>query len=78
VFKWHQLFAQGRESLEEDKRSGRPKTVRTELNIEEVARLVRTSRSQSADDIVAAVGISHGTCHKILTDDLNILFFVCF
>lgn len=71
VFKWHQRFAQGRDSLEDDDRSGRPKAVRTERKIEEVATLVRANRSQSVDDIAAAVGISHGTCHKILTDDLS-------
>jgi transposase len=33
VFKWHQRFAQGRDSLEDDERSGRPKAVRTERNV---------------------------------------------
>ena len=33
--------------------------------------LVRANRSQSAGDLAAPVGISHGMCYKILTDDLN-------
>jgi hypothetical protein len=33
VFKWHQRFAQGRDSLENDERSCRPKAVRTERNV---------------------------------------------
>jgi transposase len=41
VFKWHQRFAQGTDSLEDDERSGRPKAVRTERKIEEVATSVR-------------------------------------
>jgi hypothetical protein len=46
--------------------------VRTELNIQEVATLVRANRSQTVDEIAAAAaGISHGACHKILSDDLN-------
>ena len=28
-------------------------------------------RSKWVDDITAAVGVSHGTCYKILSDDLN-------
>ena len=32
---------------------------------------MRANRSQSADDLVATVVISHGTCHKILSDGLN-------
>ncbi|PSN49367.1 hypothetical protein C0J52_12211 [Blattella germanica] len=59
VFKWHQRFSQGRDSLEDDQRKGRPPTVRTERKIEEVATVVRANRSQSVDDIAAAVGVSH-------------------
>jgi hypothetical protein len=32
---------------------------------------VRDSRSQTVDEIAAAAGISHGTFHKIQSDDLN-------
>jgi hypothetical protein len=44
--------------------------VRTELKIKEVAALVHANCFQTVDEIAAA-GISHGTCHKILSDDLN-------
>jgi hypothetical protein len=56
--------------LEDDEHTGRPRTVRTELKIQEVATLVHTNRYQMVDE-VAASGISHGTCHNILSDDLN-------
>jgi hypothetical protein len=78
VFKWHKCFAQGRDSLEEDEHISQPRTVRTELKIQEVVTLVRTKCSQMVDEIAAAAaaaaaaGISHGTCYKILSDDLNI------
>jgi transposase len=71
VFKWHRRFAQGRDSLEDDEHTGRPRAVRTELKIQEVASLVRANRSQTVDEIAAAAGISRGTCHKVLSD-LNI------
>jgi hypothetical protein len=57
--------------LEDDEHIGRPITVRTELKIQEVATLVSAKRSQTVDEIAAATGISHGTCHKILSNDLN-------
>jgi hypothetical protein len=41
-----------------------------ELKIQEVATLVCADHSQMVDEIAAA-GISHGTCHKILFGDLN-------
>jgi transposase len=40
VSKWHQRFAQGRDGLEDDERSGRPKAVRAGSKIEKVATLV--------------------------------------
>jgi hypothetical protein len=70
VFKWHRCFAQGRDSLEDDEHTVRPRMVRTELKIQEVATLVCASHSQMVDEITAA-GISHDTCHNILSDDLN-------
>jgi hypothetical protein len=51
--------------LEDDEHTGRPRAVRNKLKIQEVATLVRANRSQTIDEIAAA-GISHGTCHKIL------------
>jgi hypothetical protein len=56
--------------LEDDK----PRTDRTEFKIQEVAMLVRANCSQMVDEIAAAAGISHGTCHKILSDDLNMSY----
>jgi hypothetical protein len=70
VFKWHKRFAQRRDSLEDDDHTGRPRSVRTELKIQKVKMPVRANRSQTVHE-VAAAGISHGTCHKILSEDLN-------
>jgi hypothetical protein len=33
--------------------------------------LVCANHSQMADEVAAVAGISHGTCHKILSDYLN-------
>jgi hypothetical protein len=71
VFKCHKCFAQGRDSLEDDEYTGPPRTVRTELKIQEVATLVHANHSQKVDGITAAAGISHGTFHTILSNDLN-------
>jgi hypothetical protein len=65
------MFAQGRDNLEDDEHTGWPRTVRTILKIQEVAMLVRANHSQTLDEIIAAAGISHDTCHKILFDDVS-------
>jgi hypothetical protein len=61
VFKWHKLFAQGRESLEDDEHTSWPRMVRTELKIQEVTTPVHANCSQMVDEIAAAAGLSHGT-----------------
>jgi hypothetical protein len=72
VFKWHKRFAQGREISEDNEHTSWPRMVRTELKIQEVSMLVHANHSQTVDEVAAAAAvISHGTCHKILSDDLN-------
>jgi hypothetical protein len=72
VFQLHKRFEQGRDSFEDDQCTGPPRTVRTELKIQESAALVRTNSSQTVHEVAAeAVGISHGTYHKIMSDDMN-------
>jgi hypothetical protein len=66
VYSRHKYLQEGRDSLEDDERTGRPRTVRTELKIQKVATAVRANHSQTVDELVAAAGISHGTCNKIL------------
>ena len=61
MFRWHCLLLQGRDILEDDVHIGRLQTVRTERKIEEVAMLVRANRSQSVDDLAAAIGVILGT-----------------
>ena len=36
VFEWHKRFKEGREEVEDDARSGRPSSSRTEDNVERV------------------------------------------
>jgi hypothetical protein len=72
VFKWHKCFAQGRDSLKDDEHTIWPRKVRTELNIQEVGMLVDVNHSKVVDEVTAAAEISHGTCHKSLTDDLTL------
>jgi hypothetical protein len=77
MFKWYKRFAQGRDSLEDDEQTGWTGAVRCELEIQDVATLVRANCSQTVDEMAAAAAatttavLSHGACHKILSDDLK-------
>jgi hypothetical protein len=71
VFLWHKRFEQQKDSLEDDWHTGRPRTIRTELKAQQVATLMHANLSQTVDEVTAAARIVHGTCHRILYDDLN-------
>ena len=44
VFEWHRPFKEGREDVQDDPRSGQPKTQRTDANVDGVRTLVRSDR----------------------------------
>ena len=44
VYKWVKRFSEGRESVTDEERSGRPATSRTEENIAEVRQIVCENR----------------------------------
>ena len=64
-------FKTGRTSIDNDERSGRPVSSSTPEMIERVRQIIREDRRRTTDEVSMLVGISHGTCHKILTEDLK-------
>jgi predicted transcriptional regulator len=66
-----QMLCTGGDGLEDDEHTSQPRTVRSQFKIQEAAMLVRANLSQTIDEIAAAAGITHDTCHKILSDDAN-------
>ena len=44
IFAWNKRFKEGREDVEDDPRSGRPTTSRTNKNVERVRKKVRSDR----------------------------------
>ena len=47
LFEWHRRFKERREEVEDDHRSGRPSTSRTDENVERVRQKVRSDRRLS-------------------------------
>ncbi|XP_067131011.1 protein GVQW3-like [Centruroides vittatus] len=71
VEKWTALFKSGRESVEDDPRSGRPSTAVTEENIDKVHDLVLADYRLKTCEIAETTGISVNRVYYILTENLG-------
>ena len=64
-FRWYYRFRGGRELVEDDERSGRPKSNRTEVNIAAVADLVKNDCRIASTIIAESFNIPKTTFQKI-------------
>ncbi|CAH2257986.1 jg25254 [Pararge aegeria aegeria] len=71
VYKWHTLFKQGRASLEDDPRPGRPIEVTTPEIIQKVEKLILEDARLKKKQLAEMVGVSDTTIFKILHDHLG-------
>lgn len=71
VFEWHKRFKEGREDVEDNSRSGRPTTSRTELNVERVRQVVCNDRRVTIRTIASQLDMKKDSVWKIVTEDLG-------
>ncbi|XP_066966297.1 protein GVQW3-like [Macrobrachium rosenbergii] len=74
---WYNRFPSRTKAVESKPRSGRPSTSRNEEIIENVRRIVEADRHITINEITEEVGISTGSVHTILTEDLAMRRSVC-
>jgi len=72
VYKWVKCFSEGRESVTDKERSGRPAKSRTEESIAKVRQIVRENRRLTVGSIAEQVNIDRETVRKILTEDFDV------
>ena len=65
-YKWVQAFKDGRESITDDLRSGRPVDVSTPEAVQAVEDLIKSDRRVTLDEIATNLDISHGTVYAIV------------
>jgi transposase len=70
VFRWYSRFRDGRELVEDDERSGRPKSTLTEVNIAAIADLVKNDRRIVPGMIALSFNIPKTVALRILKEDL--------
>ena len=71
VFQWHARFKTGRTSVDDDEYTGRPSSCTTPETVTRIQDLVHQDRRRTIQDIAEEVGISYGTCQRVLTEELG-------
>lgn len=71
VFRWFKAFSEGKESMEDEPRSGRPSTARTDENVDRIRELVRSDRRLTIRMIGEQLNLSHTTVRQVLTNELG-------
>lgn len=71
VLKWHKAFREGRESVENLKRTPKPR-IRSAEMIQKVKEFIAGDQNVTTKRIAEAFGISNKTVYIILTKDLGI------
>jgi hypothetical protein len=71
TFLWYKRFKDGRTSVDDDERSGRPSTSTPPESIAKVSEANLADRRRNIHDVCGIVGLSSGTVQRILSDDLN-------
>jgi len=71
VFEWHRQFKEGREDVQDDPRSGQPKTQRIDANVDRIRTLVRSDRILGVRVIAEELHMNRETVRQIVEEDLG-------
>ena len=71
LFERHRRFKEGREEVEDDHRSGRPSSSRTDENVERVRQKLRSDRHLAVRMIAYELGINSERVWRIIMEDLG-------
>lgn len=71
IERWCDKYSRGRESLIDKKRPGRKVVATNNGNVNKIDAFIRSDRRVSISDIVLFTGISRGSVHKVVQDNLK-------
>ena len=72
VYEWHERFKSGRESVEDDERSGRPSTSKTDENINKVREILINNRKLTIRELTQDLNIAYGSIQDIVVNGLGL------
>jgi hypothetical protein len=71
VFEWHRWIKEGREDVQDDPRSGQPKTQSADANVDGVRNLVRSDRRLGVRVIAEELNTNRETVRQNVKEDLG-------
>jgi len=71
TYEWWKCFKEGRTSVDDDPRSGRPSTSKTDDNVAKVCEVIRSYCRLTVREVAEELSISKTVCHEILTENLG-------
>ncbi|XP_066965661.1 protein GVQW3-like [Macrobrachium rosenbergii] len=71
IYRWYKTFKDGRENVEDEPRSGRRSSSRTDENVTRVKAVLDTDRRMDIRLIADEVRIPKTVVHRIVTGDLS-------
>ncbi|UYV83135.1 TMEM57 [Cordylochernes scorpioides] len=74
TFEWFSRFQKGREKVNDDQHTGRPRSLRCEENMLKIKELIKSYRRIYIKDLSSETGLSVGLCHQIVTKDLDMIW----
>ncbi len=77
VYRWYRMISEGRQSLQDEPRSGRPVTARNADHIFQIRDRIRNDRRLSVRELAAMTGLSVGSVDTILNTDLKMSRICC-
>lgn len=67
---WHKAFKDGREDLEDEQRSGRPSTSKTDEDVDRVREFLNIDRRSSLREISEELNLTYYNVQQIVTETL--------
>ncbi|UYV74675.1 hypothetical protein LAZ67_12000490 [Cordylochernes scorpioides] len=74
TFEWFSCFQKGREKVNDDQHTGRPRSLCCEENKLKIKELIKSYRRIYIKDLSSETGLSVGLCHQIVTKDLDMIW----
>jgi len=73
VYKWIEMFANGRKSVTDAERSGRRATATTTRNEERTLELIRENRRTTVEEVAGRLNVSVGSAYSLIHDSLKFI-----